>query len=473
MRRYPVLRWTDREGSYEVVARQRTVIGSSTASDVVINDATVSRVHAVLEPKADGMVVRDLDSLNGTFVDGARVTEAAVRASAEIRLGATALDIDFESGPVEPVEVWSEGRFHLLVGHSLPMRELYAVLARAATSRASVLIQGETGTGKELVARSIHMASPQADGPFVVVDCGALPENLLDAELFGHAKGAFTGAVGARAGAIETAIGGTVFLDEIGELPLTMQPKLLRVLEQRTVRRIGATEHRVVDVRIVTATHRNLLEMVARGEFREDLYFRLCVIPVTVPPLRERREDIELLVRHFAGDGPVSDTLLHSLIEMQWRGNVRELRNYFERAQALGERAAKQMLRSTGENQAAHGPSSRKRATLAPPSRSRLPSLGGSVEEEEPTVSTDQLARVPRLPSFPAPLTERPPESSPMHEALFAETFKVFRERWIEEGEREYLRRLLQACDRNVVEVARRAGVDRTYVYRLVRKYRL
>ncbi len=507
IRRCPVLRWSDRERSYEAIARNRMVVGSSAASDVVINDPTVSRVHALLEPRATGLLIRDLDSLNGTFVEGERISETMLEHSDQVKLGTTHLVVDFESGPLEHVEVWGQDYFHRLVGKSLAMRELYAVLARAASSRSSVLIQGETGTGKEVVAQSIHEASPQAGGPFVVVDCAALPENLLDAELFGHTKGAFTGAVSARAGAIETANGGTVFLDEIGELPMSMQPKLLRVLEQKTVRRIGEAEHRPVDVRIVCATHRNLLEMVARGEFREDLYFRLCVIPVTVPPLRERREDIEILVKHFLGDEPVSDTLLQSLKEMPWRGNVRELRNYVERAQALGERAAKQMMRTTGEHPAHGGPPSRRRPTLAPPRPPSLPSLSAVADdEEEGTLSTDKMMVPASAPSTVvlAPTTQAPssysgasaapasygvvpapasygvapaapatPPSMAGAEALFLENFKAFREKWIDLGEREYLRRLLETCNRNVTEVAQRAGVDRTYVYRLMRKHRL
>ena len=225
------------------------------------------------------------------------------------------------------------------MGNTLVMRELFATLSRVAPMEASVLIHGETGTGKELVARAIHLASPRARQPFVTVDCGALPENLLDAELFGHTKGAFTGAVSARAGAIETAEGGTVFLDEIGEVPISMQPKLLRLLESRTIRRIGESIHRNINVRFVTATHRDLLTMVSTGEFREDLYFRLSVLPIMIPPLRERREDIELLVNHFLGadrGSHVTPELMRELISRPWRGNVRELRNFVERARALG-----------------------------------------------------------------------------------------------------------------------------------------
>ena len=218
------------------------------------------------------------------------------------------------------MELWPGPQFGRLIGPSVKMRELFARLARIARAPASVLIEGETGTGKELVARAIHDASPRAGRPFVVIDCGALPENLLDAELFGHARGAFTGAVAARAGAFESAEGGTVFLDEIGELPLGVQPKLLRVLESRAVRRLGENDHRPVDVRVLSATHRDLRTMVNSRAFREDLYFRLAVLPVRVPPLRERPGDIIALAQHFLpreSAGSVPTTVFSSIV-MLW-----------------------------------------------------------------------------------------------------------------------------------------------------------
>jgi transcriptional regulator with PAS, ATPase and Fis domain len=358
------------------------------------------------------------------------------------------------------------------------MREMFALLARAAATDASVLIQGETGTGKELVARSIHAASNRRGRPLVVVDCGALPENLLDAELFGHTKGAFTGAVTARLGAIESANGGTVFLDEIGELPISMQPKLLRVLEQRTVRRIGESDHRPVDVRFITATHRNLLEMVAHGGFREDLYFRLCVIPVSVPPLRERPEDIELLVRHFLGGEELSPRFVAMLKEITWRGNVRELRNYIERARALGEEAVDRA--GTDPRRAMPRELRPRPSATHPPSSSAgpaLPSLHEETEVQEGTLSTDQVSS----PSKASPaLTEAAPASDGdlARAAAIAGVpiegpFKQFRENWIELGEREYLRRMLDRHNRNVATLSKDADVDRTYVYRLMKKYKL
>jgi transcriptional regulator with PAS, ATPase and Fis domain len=470
MRRYPMIRWNDPEGSGVRVVQHRTVVGSSASSDLVIRDATISRVHVMLEPLVQGLVVRDLDSLNGTFVDGARIKETVLQTSSELRLGNRLLEIDFENGIETPTEVWPEECFHLLVGRSLAMRELFALLAKAAASPASVLIQGETGTGKELVARSLHAASARASGPFVVVDCAALPETLLEAELFGHTKGAFTGAVVNREGAIESANGGTVFLDEIGELPMAMQPKLLRVLEQRTVRRIGESEHRPVDVRFVSATNRNLLDMVALGRFREDLYFRLCVIPVTVPALRERREDIDVLVESFFGDDTPTESLLQSLREMPWRGNVRELRNFVERARALGEQGAQQInaaqrVSEVGLRAHAKHPIGRRRATVPPAG----PTVTGVADfhepEEEVTSSTAELKQ--RALERPLP----PDPDGP--DIIFDLELKLFRAQWIDMGEQRYLQRLLKRHNRNIAEVAKVANVDPSYIYRLVKKYRL
>ena len=279
-----------------------------------------------------------------------------------------------------------------------------------------------------------------------MVDCAALPENLLDVELFGHARGAFTGAVGARPGAIESADGGTVFLDEIGELPIAMQPKLLRVLESRTVRRVGETSYRTVDVRFLSATHRDLLTMVNAGEFREDLYFRLAVLPVAVPALRERKEDIELLVGHFlrAAGGPVhvSAELVRELTSRPWRGNVRELRNFVDRARALGATQALAMM--------PHG---------AP-----LPA-NPQVSADAGPLSSPQLG----IADVVAPSAT----ASPLDARIFEQSYKDFRESWVDSGEKEYVRRLLLRHDRNVAAAAREADVDRTYIYRLIRKHEL
>jgi len=443
----PILNWTDFKGNRSFRVEGRTVVGSASGSGLVINDPTVSRLHVELDPRDDGLWVRDLGSRNGTYIEGIRVQGGRVPDGARIKIGSTIIHTSYAAERAT-VDVWPEPRFGPLVGESTLMRELFACLARIAPLDSSVLINGETGTGKELVARAIHEASTRAAMPFVVVDCAALPDTLLDSELFGHTRGAFTGAEKPRAGAIESAEGGTVFLDEIGELPVSMQPKLLRVIESRTVRRIGESEHRKVNVRFISATHRDLLTMVNSGLFREDLYFRLAVLPVMVPPLRDRPEDIERLVAHFLpkGTGSVSTELLRELTSRPWRGNVRELRNFIERALALG---TKQALAMTTQQAppAAGGP--------APATQSGgYPVAGNSM-----------------LPTAGGPPGGAPPAGEPaMANVRFDLAFKEFREQWVDTGEREYVRRLLQKHP-NVSEAAQVAGVDRTYIYRLIRKH--
>jgi transcriptional regulator with PAS, ATPase and Fis domain len=361
--------------------------------------------------------VRDLESRNGTFVQGVRVSRACLPDGGQLRLGAIDLTVSY-APEATPVEIWPDGHFGSMVGGSVPMRELFARLARVARSEATVLIQGETGTGKEVAARAIHEASPRAGEAFVIIDCGALPENLLEAELFGHTRGAFTGAVEARAGAVEAADGGTVFLDEVGELPLSMQPKLLRVLESRTVRRVGETAHRPVNVRFLSATNRDLRTMVNTRAFREDLYFRLAVLPVTIPPLRERPADILALVHHFLPKEALSSVtpqMVRELAGRPWLGNVRELRNFVERALALGTREA-----------------------LA---------LSAPVD-----IADGELR-------FPP--------------ALLALPYKEMRERVLLAAERQYVEGLLARHDRDVSAAAEAAGLNRTYLYRLVAKHRL
>ena len=417
-REVPELSFTDGKGSHRVPLIGRAVLGSSGGVDIAIADPAVSRLHAELEVREDGVWVRDLGSRNGTFVEGVCVGSARIAPGASLRVGSTLLTLGAHSASM-PVELWPTPSFGPLVGRSVAMRELFVQLSRCAASSATVLLQGETGTGKDLVARALHEASPRAAQPFSVVDCAGLPEHLLEAELFGHAKGAFTGAVEARAGIIEESDGGTVFLDEVGELGLAMQPKLLRMLETRSVRRVGgASGYQTVDVRFISATHRDLREMVNTGAFREDLYFRLAVLPLTVPPLRARREDVPLLAAHFLHQGggsaaALSGALLDELATRPWLGNVRELRNFIERAVALGPEQA-------------------------------LSSLPAS----------KHLARSPAAPSVE-----------------IKGTLKEAREQWTDRFEREYLSQLLDQHARDVPSVARAAGVDRTYVYRLLRKH--
>ena len=439
-RSQPRVTWVDAAGKHDAVIDGKVLLGSAPGSGIVVGDPTISRLHAELEAKQDGLWVRDLGSRNGTFVDGLQVLGARVPDRGKIRLGSTELVVDYNPTQRRNIEVWPTAGFGKLVGTSVAMRELFATLARLAPMDAAVLVTGETGTGKELVARAIHDASPRASKPFVVVDCAALPENLLDAELFGHTRGAFTGAVNARAGAIESAEGGTVFLDEIGELPISMQPKLLRVLESHTVRRVGEHTHRNVDVRFLSATHRDLLTMVNANEFREDLYFRLAVLPVHVPALRLRKEDIEPLVTHFlrssGGPSHVPAELMRELLTRPWRGNVRELRNFVDRARALGATEALAM--------------SSQRDIIAAPEVSAASSAPSATSSNPPPTTMS--------------LTDA---------RMFEQAYKDFRETWIDSGEKEYVRRLLLRHDRNVAAAAREAEVDRTYIYRLIRKHEL
>jgi DNA-binding NtrC family response regulator len=310
-------------------------IGKAPDNDLVLNDDTVSRHHCEITRGSDGIRVKDLHSTNGTKVGGARIAEAVVQPGAVLKVG----EVELVLRPaVKSVEVLPSDKtwFGAAIGQSLAMRTIFGVLERIAKTDATVLLEGETGTGKDVLARALWTESARPQGPFVVVDCGAVSYSLIESELFGHERGAFTGAVASRQGAFELAEGGTLFLDEIGELPLDVQPKLLRVLETREFRRVGGNKTLKTDVRVIAATKRNLQREVSAGKFREDLYFRLAVVPVTVPSLRARRDDIPLLVRHILKAGgedlTVSDESMQGLLAHDWPGNVRELRNVLDRA---------------------------------------------------------------------------------------------------------------------------------------------
>jgi transcriptional regulator with GAF, ATPase, and Fis domain len=314
----------------------RLTVGKASDNDLVLTDDTVSRHHCEIVRAPDGLHVRDLDSTNGTKIDGTRVREAMVQPGSVLKIGE--IEIQFRQTSQKMEILPSENTsFGPAIGQSLAMRSIFGVLERIAPTDATVLLEGETGTGKDVLARAIWSASPRAQKPFLVVDCGAVTYSLIESELFGHERGAFTGAVASRQGAFELADGGTVFLDEIGELPLDVQPKLLRVLETREFRRVGGNKTLATNVRLIAATKRDLQREVALGKFREDLYFRLAVVPVTVPPLRARREDIPALVRHMLDSGggrglAVAPDTMQSLATHDWPGNVRELRNVLERA---------------------------------------------------------------------------------------------------------------------------------------------
>jgi len=317
------------------------VIGTDRACDVALTDTFVSRRHCSIAPGAQGFTITDLGSKNGTVIDGVAVAKVVAPPGVALRIGKTLIQL-MPADEVVDIPPSKHDHFGALHGGSIAMRQVFAILERAARSTAPVLLLGESGSGKELMARGIHDASPRRDGPFVVFDCGASTETLIESDLFGHVKGAFTGAAGDRIGAFAAAHGGTLFLDEIGDLPVALQPKLLRMLEAGEVVPLGSRKSEKYDVRVVAATHRDVFGEVARGGFRGDLYYRLAVVEIHVPPLRQRREDLARLIQMFlekAGApqlaSQVGGAALARLERYHWPGNVRELRNVVTRAVAL------------------------------------------------------------------------------------------------------------------------------------------
>jgi DNA-binding NtrC family response regulator len=331
------------------LAGQTLKVGTAEDNGLVLTDDSVSRAHCELEPVAGGMRVRDVGSTNGVFASGVRLYDALVPFDSRLRLGDTELAMSALAETVER-EQTTRDRFGDVLGASPRMRELFADLERIAASDVTLLIEGETGTGKDVVAESVHRASSRGGGPFVAFDCGAVSPTLIESELFGHERGAFTGATQAHAGVFEQADGGTLLLDEIGELPKELQPKLLRALDKQQVRRVGGSSVIAFNARIIAATNRHLRAEVARQQFREDLYFRLAAAHVSVPALRERMEDLPLLVEHFlslerpprsARDLPRE--VWDLLRAHRWPGNVRELRNAVQRLLVTPDRALRDL----------------------------------------------------------------------------------------------------------------------------------
>lgn len=312
-------------------------IGTAPDNDVILKDRAVSRHHAEIRRTAQGLILRDLGSTNGTYIGNLRVAEAFLAPGTECMLGYSRLVV-CEQTEERQVVITNQNFLGELVGASQPMRELYALITAVAPSAATVQITGESGSGKEVVARTIHQLSGRS-GPLVVFDASVTDPEMVRNDLFGHVKGAFTGAAGAREGAFRRAHKGTLLIDEIGELPLDLQPRLLRVLESREVTPIGADSSVRVDVRVITATHRNLQAMVQAGGFRADLFYRLSVVPIRVPPLREIRSDIPLLIKHICNklglNLGITNEAMAILQTYAWPGNVRELRNVLERAAIL------------------------------------------------------------------------------------------------------------------------------------------
>ena len=417
-------------GLRRVIEGGTTMIGSHPDNDIVLTDSTVSRYHLELQIRREGLSVRDLDSTNGTRHAGNRIGAITLTGPAQLRLGKhTELAIEAEDAPATLGEFQGD-RFGGVIGASLPMRRLFSLLARVALTDATVLLEGETGTGKEAIALALHHASRRADGPFVVVDCASIPHELIASELFGHARGSYTGAVSDKQGLIEAATGGTLFLDEIGELPIDLQPQLLRALDKREVRRVGETRPIPVDIRVLAATHRDLRAMVKTGGFREDLYYRLAVVRCEVPPLRTRLDDLPALARHFAelfgrSGWDISAGLLEQLGRHRWPGNVRELRNVIERALSLG------MVVVDGAS------------------------------PHDPALAVNASAGAPAA------------GSSGASSAILDLPFKDAKAALVESFERDYLVNLLARHKGNISRAALEAGIDRNYIHRLVKKYGL
>jgi two-component system response regulator HydG len=338
-----VLEGPDRGKTFRLDASQpsRVLVGQSPACEIRLTDPLVSRRHAAFDVSDSELHFVDLGSTNRTYAGGFAVVDAYLRGGEVLRMGSTILRIDrFEDAKTVPVS--NATRFGRIVGASLEMRRLYPLCERIAASTIPVIVEGETGTGKEVLAESLHESGPRAAGPFMVFDCTAVPPSLVESELFGHERGAFTGAVSTRKGVFEQAHGGTLLIDEIGDLDAALQPKLLRAIERSEVRRVGGDRWIPVDVRIVAATRRDLDREVQAGRFRDDLFFRLAVARIELPPLRARKGDVTVLTHHFwrelgGKDGAIPFEMLLQYEEYAWPGNVRELYNAVARRLALGE----------------------------------------------------------------------------------------------------------------------------------------
>jgi transcriptional regulator with GAF, ATPase, and Fis domain len=404
--------------------RGKVRVGKAPENDLVLSDESISRQHCEISRVPGGVRIRDLGSTNGTFVEHARITDATTPVGSVVRVGNSvelALRPDLALLAIEP---FPEGELDGVIGSSVAMRRIFRVLDGVAKTDATVLLHGETGTGKEVLTRALVRRSLRAE-PFVIVDCGSVTHTLIQSELFGHERGAFTGAIAQRKGAFEGADGGTIFLDEIGELPLDVQPMLLRVLEAREFRRVGGNQTLRADVRVIAATSRDLEREVSAGKFREDLYFRLAVVPIRIPPLRARREDIPALVRSIlsktrGAEGLVpSERTMEWLLQHDWPGNVRELRNLLERAAYMSAAAGSREL-------------------LLP----SLPTGGGDAAED-------------------------------FFRFSLAETYREARTRVEDEFERRYVAWLLARHGGNLSAAARAVQMDRKHLHVLARKHGL
>lgn len=414
------------EGREFVMSNDSFTVGSGRSSDLMLDDSTISRRHCEIQLVPNGYSICDLKSTNGTSVQGVRIKSAFLDAGTEFQLGSTRIifcpmqeTMEYKISPNE--------NFGKLIGKSLSMRRVFHLAEHYAKTNSTIMIEGETGTGKEVLAEEIHLHSKRKDRPFVVIDCASLAKDLVASELFGHKKGAFTGAITDRTGAFEHADGGTIFLDEIGDLAQELQPQLLRVIEKREVKQVGSNTPKKIDVRIITATNKKLANEVNVGNFREDLFFRLSVINIELPPLRKRKEDIPKLTEAFLSEFLGSDSrnkvknfteATRAFRNHNWPGNVRELRNLVE--------------------------------------------IASYSEQENIDLTTFlYLGRTHKV------------EHSELEKFTADRPFKIVKQELIQEFEMQYIRDLLKKHKGNVSQAAKQADIERTYLQRLIRKYGL
>ncbi len=401
------------------------LIGQSPACALRLSDPQVSRRHAELEITGDYLRISDLDSTNGTFSCGLQIREALLRGGELLQLGSTVLRV--ERRMVSSVsESALKTRFGPVIGSSRPMQRLYPLIERLAATDVPLVIEGETGTGKEALTEAIHEASPRAAQPFVVFDCTTVPTHLMESELFGHERGSFTGAVSSRKGVFEQAHRGTLLIDEIGDLDISLQPKLLRAIERSEIRRVGSERFVRVNVRVIAATRRNLDQMVQKGQFRDDLFYRLAVGRIELPPLRRRIGDIAVLVRHFwkelGGDeNAIPQEVLHRWLDAPWPGNIRQLRNAVARELALGELATSSACDGSDANDYS----------------AETISAAASESQNIPDYISEVIAQKLPLP--------------------------VARLRVVREFEQRYIARVLEEHGGNVMRAAKASGIARRY----------
>ncbi len=447
------------QGKELEIKKTRSSGGRSIINDMVLQDKAVSGTHFEVVARDDGYRLRDLNSRNGTFIGDVRLREIYLRPKTTFRIGHTQIQFQPTEDIVE-IELSKRDSFEGVIGTSAAMREIFATLEKVSPSELTVMITGETGTGKELIARAVHNGSKRRNKPFVVLDCGAIPRNLIESTLFGHEKGSFTGAVGQHRGCFEQANGGTIFLDEIGELDVTLQPKLLRVLEQREIKRVGGDRTLKVDVRVLAATNRDLRAEVNAGNFREDLYFRLSVVQLELPPLRERTGDVALIAQHFLREVSsrrgmtlsFGQDAMGGLKGQPWPGNVRELRNVVERAAALTDGpviARSDLVFSRG------GPS----VLVA----HDLMQAGTSAAREAAA----------RMSGADAPPTPDGPAIFDPALLKGAIGFKQAKQTVVDAFEIAYLSALLERKERNITRSAQEAGLTRYHLRELLKRHGL